>query len=130
MRLLSGMLIPAMRTIKSDYPWRCLCLGLTQITNTTRRRLTILHLAQIFFTDGRTFIDDSLQANTLDNSAFRKIVRAYFHDYPVTGQKANIVYSHLAGNMAENFVAIIEADFEGSAGQHFPHFPFEANHLF
>src|SRR5437867_12798315 len=40
----------------SDYPCRCLCLGFTQITRTTRLRCTTLHLSQIFLTDALTFI--------------------------------------------------------------------------
>jgi hypothetical protein len=32
-------------------------LGFSQITRTTPRRRTILHLEQIFFTDERTFME-------------------------------------------------------------------------
>src|SRR5439155_24705996 len=55
--LFGGRSTPAIRAIStSDYPCRCLCLGLTQITRTTRLRWTILHLSQIFLTDALTFI--------------------------------------------------------------------------
>lgn len=39
-----------------NYPWRCLCFGLSQITYTVPRRRTILHFGHIFFTDALTFI--------------------------------------------------------------------------
>jgi len=38
--------------------WRCLCLGLEQITITTPWRLITLHSEQIFFIETRTFITD------------------------------------------------------------------------
>ena len=38
------------------YPCRCLCFEFVQITRTTPRRRTILHLSQIRFTDALTFI--------------------------------------------------------------------------
>jgi hypothetical protein len=53
---MAGKNFPAQAT----YPWRCLCLGFSQITRKTRPRLTNLHLAQIFFTEERTFISTLL----------------------------------------------------------------------
>ena len=41
---------------KLNYPCLCLCLGFSQITLITPFLLMILHLSQIFFTDGLTFI--------------------------------------------------------------------------
>jgi len=43
----------------SFYPCACLCFGFEQITYTRPRRLTILHLLQIFFIADRTFIIDN-----------------------------------------------------------------------
>ena len=39
----------------SRYPCLCLCFGLVQMTRTTPRRRTILHLLHIRLTDVRTF---------------------------------------------------------------------------
>src|SRR5678816_797375 len=55
MRLVLGRSTPAIRAIVS-YPCRCLCFWFEQITRTTPRRRTILHLSQIRFTDALTFI--------------------------------------------------------------------------
>src|SRR5262245_2805681 len=53
MRLVRGRSTPAIRAIA--YPCLCLCFAFVQITRTTPRRRTILHLSQIRLTDALTF---------------------------------------------------------------------------
>src|SRR3954453_10426534 len=52
-RLLSGMLMPAIRAI--DYPCRCLWRGFEQITSTAPWRRMILHFSHMGLTEARTF---------------------------------------------------------------------------
>lgn len=44
-------------TPKRPYPWRCLCLGLVQITMTRPRRRIIRHFSHILRTEALTFMD-------------------------------------------------------------------------
>lgn len=47
---------PTFSTSPFDYPWRCLCFGLEQITITFLFRRIRRQFVQILRTDGRTFI--------------------------------------------------------------------------
>ena len=49
-------LITSHFSLLTNHPCLCLWRGFLQITRTTFLRFTILQLAQILFTDGRTFI--------------------------------------------------------------------------
>src|SRR4030095_15571924 len=86
MRLVRGRSTPAIRAMSVLYPCRCLCFWFEQITRTTPRRRTILHLSQIRFTDARTFIITSRRAearrlrtsNLLHDAAARYVALRHF----------------------------------------------------
>ncbi len=56
-------------------PWRCLCLGLEQMTMTLPWRRMTLHLSQIGLTDGLTFIVFAPSVNAPVQFRYRKVMR-------------------------------------------------------
>src|SRR5829696_9246951 len=51
------------------YPCLCLCFWFVQITRTTPRRRTILHLSQIFLTDALTFMISTRSSDDFDDAS-------------------------------------------------------------
>src|SRR4030095_6790702 len=78
-RLGRGGSTPEIRAIA--YPCLCLCFALVQITRTTPRRRTTLHLSQIFLTDALTFM-----SRLPYNSPARQIPRRQFHDHSIADE--------------------------------------------
>ncbi len=50
-----------------------------------------------------------------------KVVRRNFDVYPVSGDDADIVFAHLAGEQAEYFVPVVKPDAELRVGQRLRH---------
>jgi hypothetical protein len=77
-----------------------LCFAFVQMTRTTPRRRTTLHLSQIFFTDALTFMMSTPSGLCFaDNSAARAVSYRQFHDHPITDEQPDEVPLHAAGRV-------------------------------
>src|SRR5688572_31991653 len=87
------------------YPCLCLCLALVQITRTTPRRRTTLHLSQIRFTDALTFMmfyafrTTSFRLRLSHNPAACPVPRRQFHDHSITDEQPDEVPFHASGRV-------------------------------
>src|SRR3954469_12050197 len=98
------------------------------------RRIT-LHLSQIFFTDGWTFTGAGPHSSDrapsavpggeadrrllvpVDDATAGQVVRRQLHDHAVLGQDADVVLSHLAADVGEHPVSVLQLDPEHRVGQ-------------
>src|SRR3954465_7344926 len=99
------------------------------------RRIT-LHLSQIFFTDGWTFTGAALipvvrgrprasvvtpdrrgSLVAVDDATAREVVGRQLHDHAVLGQDADVVLPHLAADVGEHPVPVLQLDPEPRVGQ-------------
>src|SRR5215510_7650510 len=113
-RLFSGRSTPAMRAM--SYPCLCLCLGVTQMTRTTPLRCTILHLAQIFLTDARTFTMAPLLV-PINDPAPRQVVGRQLHEDLVARKDADEVLPHLSRDVRQHLMLVLQLHFEHRVGQ-------------
>jgi hypothetical protein len=88
-----------------SYPCLCLCFAFVQMTRTTPRRRTTLHLSQIRFTDALTFMM-SYAFRTVssglcfpDYAASVAVSRRQLHDHSITDEQPDEVPFHAAGRM-------------------------------
>src|SRR5439155_15321797 len=106
---------PAMRAM--GYPCTCLWRGSVQMTRTFPCRRMTLHLSHMGLTDGRTFIAafassrpvarDVLPVPERDAPAGEVVGRDLDLD-PITGGDADVVHPHLAGDVREHLVPVVE----------------------
>ena len=92
-----------------NYPCRCLCLLISQITRTTPLRRMILHFGQRGLTDGLTFIFGIILglcvaegvdfASKAESEATAiEIVRVEFDSDIITENDFDVMHSHFPGN--------------------------------
>lgn len=77
----------------------------------------ILHLSQIFFTDGLTFIFYLLSVcagsfEPVGDSSTIQIVRRQFDRYAVARQDLDEVHADFAGNVRQDLMIVLQFDLE------------------
>jgi hypothetical protein len=94
-------------------------------------RLIIRHFSHIFLTDGLTFIAAlSLSFVTIRYPASIEIVGRQLHHDSVSGQDPDVVHPHLAGNVSQYFVAVVEFDPKHGVGKGFYYLSLNLNSVF
>src|SRR5512139_695637 len=112
------------------YPWRCLCLGFSQMIRTTPFRRMTLHLAQTFRTDGRTFMSFSPSLRAVDDAPAGEVVRRQLHRDPVPREDLDEVHPHLPGYVGEHLHLVVEFDPEHRIRERLDHGPFDLDRFF
>src|SRR4029450_10275083 len=114
-RFSRGMSTPAMRAI--DYPCRCLCFGLVQMTITVPWRRMTLQLSQRALTEALTFNGSSTRAclwrarrgllQPVRDPAPGEVVRRQLDPDAVTRQDPDEVHPELAADVGQDAVTVL-----------------------
>src|SRR5262249_15700224 len=105
----------------SRQPWRCLWRTFTQMTRTTPLRRMILHFSHRVLIDGRTFMESSVRSlspgglrllEPVCDAAARQVVGRQLDLDPVARQDPDEVHAHLARDVGQHAVPIVQLDAE------------------
>src|SRR6266480_6169938 len=79
-------------------------------------RLITRQRSHMGLTDARTFISSTL---SVGDSTPREVVRRQLHFHLVAGKDADVVLSHLSGDLRQHLVAVVQLDAERRAREGF-----------
>src|SRR5262245_51273570 len=131
------MSTPAMRAI--DYPCRCLCLGLVQMTITVPWRRMTLQLSQRALTEALTFNGSSTRVcvvvpargllQPVGDPAAGEVVGRQLDPDAVTRQDPDEVHPELAADVGKDAVAVLKLDGEHRVGERLDNRPFHFDRI-
>jgi len=67
---------------------------------------------------------------SIGDAASGEVVGSELHLNPITGQDADVVHTHLPGNMGQHLVPVLEFDAEHGVRQRLGHSPFQDDRVF
>src|SRR4029450_9262798 len=115
--------------VASSQPCRCLWRGLGQMTCTRPWRRITLHFSQILLTLGRTFIAiPSFVA--IGDATPAEVVGRELDLHTITREDADVMHAHLAGDVGQDLVPVLQFDTEHRVGEGFGHRPLQDDRIF
>src|SRR5918994_3485553 len=100
------------------------------MTRTTPRRLMTLHRSQMGFTLALTFTALSLCPEPVGDPSPAQVVGAQLHLHPVAGQYTDVVHPHLARDVRQHVVPVLQLDPELRVGQRLGYGAFDLYDVF
>ncbi len=67
---------------------------------------------------------------SVGNAAFGQVVRADFDGHSVSREDTNVVHTHLAGDVGDHFMVVLELHAKHRVGECFEDFAFELEFVF
>src|SRR6188768_888600 len=91
------------------------------MTRTAPWRRITLHFSHIFFTEGRTFIVRVPLLVAVRDPAAAEVVGRELDLHAVTREDPDVVHPHLARDVCEHLVPVLELDAKHGVGEWFDH---------